>query len=159
VDPVPDPLLFFSGSAGNRTRASGSVERREQKLQCEVKPWKGGGGFPTVHEKGRVRSRTPSSGPNLNSYSKSYDPTILFHKNLSLNERCNSAANAGFLEHCPLGPHGPLKCDLRLIKPGPTVNEHKWYPEREHCLRHKASLYYSTEIAIAPGRVARCSLQ
>jgi hypothetical protein len=23
VDPVPDPLLFFSGSAGNRTRASG----------------------------------------------------------------------------------------------------------------------------------------
>jgi hypothetical protein len=26
VDPVPDPLLFF-GSAGNRTRASGSVAR------------------------------------------------------------------------------------------------------------------------------------
>jgi hypothetical protein len=26
VDPVPDPLLFFSGSAGNRTRASGSVD-------------------------------------------------------------------------------------------------------------------------------------
>jgi hypothetical protein len=25
VDPVPDPLSFFSGSAGNRTRASGSV--------------------------------------------------------------------------------------------------------------------------------------
>jgi hypothetical protein len=25
VDPVPDPLLFFSGSAGNRKRASGSV--------------------------------------------------------------------------------------------------------------------------------------
>jgi hypothetical protein len=24
VDPVPDPLLIFSGSAGNRTRASGS---------------------------------------------------------------------------------------------------------------------------------------
>jgi hypothetical protein len=24
VDPVPDPLLSFSGSAGNRTRASGS---------------------------------------------------------------------------------------------------------------------------------------
>jgi hypothetical protein len=25
VDPVPDPPIFFSGSAGNRTRASGSV--------------------------------------------------------------------------------------------------------------------------------------
>jgi hypothetical protein len=25
VDPVPDPLVFFSGSTGNRTRASGSV--------------------------------------------------------------------------------------------------------------------------------------
>jgi hypothetical protein len=27
VDPVPDELLFFSGSAGNRTRASGSVAK------------------------------------------------------------------------------------------------------------------------------------
>jgi hypothetical protein len=27
VDPVPDPLLFFSGSARNRTRASGSVAK------------------------------------------------------------------------------------------------------------------------------------
>jgi hypothetical protein len=27
VDPVPDPLLFFSGSAGNRTGASGSVAK------------------------------------------------------------------------------------------------------------------------------------
>jgi hypothetical protein len=27
VDTVPDPLLFFSGSAGNRTRASGSVAK------------------------------------------------------------------------------------------------------------------------------------
>jgi hypothetical protein len=27
VDPVPEPLLFFSGSAGNRTRASGSVAK------------------------------------------------------------------------------------------------------------------------------------
>jgi hypothetical protein len=27
VDPVPDPLIFFSGSAGNRTRASGSVAK------------------------------------------------------------------------------------------------------------------------------------
>jgi hypothetical protein len=27
VDLVPDPLLFFSGSAGNRTRASGSVAK------------------------------------------------------------------------------------------------------------------------------------
>jgi hypothetical protein len=27
VDPVPDPLLFLSGSAGNRTRASGSVAK------------------------------------------------------------------------------------------------------------------------------------
>jgi hypothetical protein len=27
VDPVPDPLLLFSGSAGNRTRSSGSVAK------------------------------------------------------------------------------------------------------------------------------------
>jgi hypothetical protein len=27
VDPVPDPLFSFSGSAGNRTRASGSVAK------------------------------------------------------------------------------------------------------------------------------------
>jgi hypothetical protein len=27
VDPVPDPLRFFSGSSGNRTRASGSVAK------------------------------------------------------------------------------------------------------------------------------------
>jgi hypothetical protein len=27
VDPIPDPLLFFSGSAGNRTWASGSVAK------------------------------------------------------------------------------------------------------------------------------------
>jgi hypothetical protein len=27
VDPVPDPLLFFSGSAGNGTRAFGSVAK------------------------------------------------------------------------------------------------------------------------------------
>jgi hypothetical protein len=27
VDPLPDPLLFFSGSAWNRTRASGSVDK------------------------------------------------------------------------------------------------------------------------------------
>jgi hypothetical protein len=27
VDPVPDPLLFFSGSAENLTRASGSVAK------------------------------------------------------------------------------------------------------------------------------------
>jgi hypothetical protein len=27
MDPVPDPLLFCSGSAGNRTRASGSVAK------------------------------------------------------------------------------------------------------------------------------------
>jgi hypothetical protein len=31
VDPVPDPLLFsFSGSAGNRTRASGSVAKNSE---------------------------------------------------------------------------------------------------------------------------------
>jgi hypothetical protein len=29
VDPVPDPLLF-SGSAGNRTRASGSLAKKNQ---------------------------------------------------------------------------------------------------------------------------------
>jgi hypothetical protein len=27
VDTVPDPLLFFSGSAGNRTRASRSIAK------------------------------------------------------------------------------------------------------------------------------------
>jgi hypothetical protein len=27
VDPVPDPLRFFFGSAGNRTQASGSVAK------------------------------------------------------------------------------------------------------------------------------------
>jgi hypothetical protein len=32
VDPVPDPLLFFSGSAENRTRASGSVAMRYTEL-------------------------------------------------------------------------------------------------------------------------------
>jgi hypothetical protein len=30
VDPVPDPLLFFSGSDGNRTRASGSVAKNSE---------------------------------------------------------------------------------------------------------------------------------
>jgi hypothetical protein len=30
VDPVPDPLLFFSGSAGNRTRASESVAKNSE---------------------------------------------------------------------------------------------------------------------------------
>jgi hypothetical protein len=33
VDPVPDPLLFFSGSAGNRTRASGSVAKNKNIIQ------------------------------------------------------------------------------------------------------------------------------
>jgi hypothetical protein len=28
VDPVPDPLPFFSGCAGNRTRASGSDKQQ-----------------------------------------------------------------------------------------------------------------------------------
>jgi hypothetical protein len=27
VDPVPDPLFIFFGSAGNQTRASGSVAK------------------------------------------------------------------------------------------------------------------------------------
>jgi hypothetical protein len=27
VDPIPDPLLFFSGSSGNRTRASEFVAK------------------------------------------------------------------------------------------------------------------------------------
>jgi hypothetical protein len=31
VDPVPDTLLFFSGSAGNRTRASGSVAKKSDR--------------------------------------------------------------------------------------------------------------------------------
>jgi hypothetical protein len=30
VDPVPDPLLFLSGSAVNRTRASGSVAKNSK---------------------------------------------------------------------------------------------------------------------------------
>jgi hypothetical protein len=31
VDPIPDPLLFFSDSAGNRTRASGSVAKNSDR--------------------------------------------------------------------------------------------------------------------------------
>jgi hypothetical protein len=33
MDPVPDPLLF-SGSAGNRTRASGSVAKNSDHCVC-----------------------------------------------------------------------------------------------------------------------------
>jgi hypothetical protein len=36
VDPVPDPLLFFSGSPGNRTRASGSVARNSDHQAVEA---------------------------------------------------------------------------------------------------------------------------
>jgi hypothetical protein len=38
VDPVPDPLLFFffSGSAGNRTRASGSVAKNSDHWTTEA---------------------------------------------------------------------------------------------------------------------------
>jgi hypothetical protein len=37
VDPVPDPLLLRkSGSAGNRTRASGSVARNSDHLTTEA---------------------------------------------------------------------------------------------------------------------------
>jgi hypothetical protein len=36
VDPVPDPLLFFSGSAGSRTRASGSVAKNSDHLTTEA---------------------------------------------------------------------------------------------------------------------------
>jgi hypothetical protein len=35
VDPVPDPLLF-SGSAGNRTRASGSVAKNSDHQTTEA---------------------------------------------------------------------------------------------------------------------------
>jgi hypothetical protein len=35
VDPVPDPLLLIkSGSAGNRTRTSGSVARNSDRADC-----------------------------------------------------------------------------------------------------------------------------
>jgi hypothetical protein len=37
VDPVPDPLLFFSGSAGNRTRASGSVAKILIYIPCALR--------------------------------------------------------------------------------------------------------------------------
>jgi hypothetical protein len=30
VDPIPDPLLFLSGSVGNRARASGSVAKNSE---------------------------------------------------------------------------------------------------------------------------------
>jgi hypothetical protein len=43
VDPVPDPLLRKSGSAGNRTRTSGSVarnHRRPQETKKKKKPQK-----------------------------------------------------------------------------------------------------------------------
>jgi hypothetical protein len=33
VDPVPDPLLLFSGSAGNRTRASGSIAKNSEMIR------------------------------------------------------------------------------------------------------------------------------
>jgi hypothetical protein len=36
VDPVPNQLLFFSGSAGNRTRASGSVAKNSDHWTTEV---------------------------------------------------------------------------------------------------------------------------
>jgi hypothetical protein len=36
VDPVPDPLLFFFGSAGNRTRASGSVAKNSDHYTAEA---------------------------------------------------------------------------------------------------------------------------
>jgi hypothetical protein len=36
VNPVPDPLLFFSGSAGNRTRASGSVAKNSDHWTTEA---------------------------------------------------------------------------------------------------------------------------
>jgi hypothetical protein len=36
VDPVPDPLLFFPGSAGNRTRASGSVAKNSDHWTTEA---------------------------------------------------------------------------------------------------------------------------
>jgi hypothetical protein len=36
VNPVPDPLLFFSGSAGNRTRASGSVVKNSDYQTTEA---------------------------------------------------------------------------------------------------------------------------
>jgi hypothetical protein len=36
VDPVPDPLLFLSGSARNRTRASGSVAKNPDHKTTEA---------------------------------------------------------------------------------------------------------------------------
>jgi hypothetical protein len=36
VDPVPDPLLFISGNAGNRTRASGSVAKNSDHSTTEA---------------------------------------------------------------------------------------------------------------------------
>jgi hypothetical protein len=38
VDPVPDPLLLFSDSVGNRTRASRSVVRNSDHLTTEEVP-------------------------------------------------------------------------------------------------------------------------
>jgi hypothetical protein len=43
VDPVLDPLLFFSGSAGNRTWASGSVAKNSRTLDRR-------GGLKTILE-------------------------------------------------------------------------------------------------------------
>jgi hypothetical protein len=39
VHPVPDPLLFFSGSARNRTRASGSVAKNSDHQTTEAVSW------------------------------------------------------------------------------------------------------------------------
>jgi hypothetical protein len=40
VNPIPDPLLFFSGSAGNRTRASGSVAKNSDHVKFIFFPQK-----------------------------------------------------------------------------------------------------------------------
>jgi hypothetical protein len=36
VDPITEPLLFFSGSAGNRTQASGSVAKNSDHYTTEA---------------------------------------------------------------------------------------------------------------------------
>jgi hypothetical protein len=58
VDPIPDPLLLrISGSAGNRTRTSGSVARNSNHWTTEV----------SVHNMDKNKTGPPNGGSFLSS--------------------------------------------------------------------------------------------
>jgi hypothetical protein len=71
VDPVPDPLLFFPASAGNRTRASRSVAKNfdfssnmVEVVGCRRTQW--------VKYVARVRKTEICEGPEWNGLFGSY---------------------------------------------------------------------------------------